>query len=78
MVFSYLNAFQCQEKHIELSTSRDLDMNQEPAWYVAMRIREKMSENDELLKGMVEADETYVGGKPEQYLREVIGWLLNA
>ena len=44
--------------------ARELDMNQKSAWYMAMRIREKMSDNDELLKGIVEADETYVGGKP--------------
>ena len=44
--------------------ARDLDMNQKSAWYMAMRLREKMSDNDELLKGIVEADESYVGGRP--------------
>ena len=31
---------------------------------MAMRLREKMCDKNELLKGIVEADETYVGGKP--------------
>ena len=44
--------------------ARDLDMNQKSAWYMAMRLREKMRDSDEWLKGIVEADETYVGGKP--------------
>lgn len=45
--------------------ARELDMNQKTAWYMAMRIREKMAEGDDaLLNGIVEVDETYVGGKP--------------
>ena len=43
----------------------ELDMNQKTAWYMAMRIREKMAEGDDaLLNGIVEVDETYIGGKP--------------
>ena len=61
MVFSYLNA---KKSISSCQLARELDMNQKSAWYMAMRIREKMSDNDELLKGIVEADETYVGGKP--------------
>ena len=29
-----------------------------------MKIRAQMIDNDTLLKGIVEADETYIGGKP--------------
>ncbi|MCC6981832.1 MAG: IS1595 family transposase [Bauldia sp.] len=47
--------------------SRDLDLNQKTAWYVQQRIRAAMlTEEGELLQGIVEADETYVGGKPRK------------
>ena len=39
-------------------------MNQKSAWYMEMRIRAQMVDDDTLLKGIVEADETYIGGKP--------------
>ena len=43
--------------------ARDLDLNQKTAWYMAMRIRKAMKEDSDLLQGIVEADETYLGGK---------------
>lgn len=43
--------------------ARDLDVNKNTAWYMAMRIREAMLQDRELLNGIVEVDETYVGGK---------------
>ena len=45
--------------------ARDLDLNQKTAWYMQQRIRaERASKQDEiLLQGIVEADETYLGGK---------------
>ena len=47
--------------------SRDLDLNQKTAWFMAMRIRRAMVEKDGgLLTGIVEADEAYVGGKPRK------------
>ena len=46
--------------------SRDLDMNQKSAWYMAMRIRRAMVDRDTMLSGIVEADEAYVGGKPRK------------
>lgn len=47
--------------------ARDLDMNQKSAWYMNQRIRKEMDRGDnELLAGVVEADETYVGGKPRK------------
>lgn len=47
--------------------ARDLDMNQKSAWYMQQRIRAAMlTEENELLQGIVEADETYVGGKPRK------------
>ncbi|MDE0149161.1 MAG: IS1595 family transposase [Rhodospirillaceae bacterium] len=47
--------------------SRDLDMNQKSAWYMQQRIRAAMAaDQGPLLQGIVEADETYVGGKPRK------------
>src|SRR5713226_8129020 len=43
---------------------RHLGVNYRTAWYLAHRIRKSMEENGgSLLKGVVEADETYIGGK---------------
>lgn len=41
---------------------RDLEMTQKTAWYLAMRIRETLKDETELMAGPVEADETYIGG----------------
>ena len=47
--------------------SRDLEVNQPSAWYMQQRIRRAMAENQATwLSGIVEADETYVGGKPRK------------
>lgn len=44
--------------------ARDLDLNQKTAWYMQQRIRAHMSgEQGRMLQGLVEADETYIGGK---------------
>lgn len=46
--------------------ARDLDMNVKSAWYLMQRIRGEMQrqESGNLLQGIIEADETFVGGKP--------------
>ena len=45
--------------------ARDLELNQKTAWYMQQRIRAAMASSDgELLQGIIEADETYLGGKP--------------
>ena len=45
--------------------ARHRNMNQKSAWTMAMKIRAYMADDDDqLLKGIVEADETYVGGRP--------------
>jgi transposase-like protein len=47
--------------------ARDLDLNQKSAWYMQQRIRAAMlTEEGDLLQGIIEADETYVGGKPRK------------
>ena len=47
--------------------SRDLEVNQPSAWYMQQRIRRAMAEKSATwLSGIVEADETYVGGRPRK------------
>ena len=47
--------------------ARDLDLNQKTAWYMQQRIRAAMAADQApMLQGIVEADETYVGGKPRK------------
>ena len=43
--------------------ARDIEVNKNTAWFVLMRIRKAMREDGDLLEGIVEAYETYVGGK---------------
>lgn len=42
---------------------RDIHVTKDTAWRISMQIRQAMREYGELLEGIVEADETYVGGK---------------
>jgi transposase-like protein len=47
--------------------ARDLEMNQKSAWYLMQRIRAAMAANQgPFLRGIVEADETFLGGKPRK------------
>ncbi len=47
--------------------ARHLDLTQPSAWYLMQRIRSEMGRKGKtLLKGIIEADETYVGGKPRR------------
>ena len=48
--------------------ARDLGVNRNTAWYLGMRIRRAMidSTERELLTGIIETDETYIGGKPRK------------
>ncbi|MDQ8004025.1 MAG: IS1595 family transposase [Pedobacter sp.] len=47
-----------------LQLSRDLNVTQKTAWFLLHRIREMLKQNnDKKLNGVVEVDETYVGGK---------------
>ena len=51
-----------------LQLSRDLDVNKNTAWRISMQIRKAMpqTEQRDLLTGIVEMDETYIGGKPRK------------
>lgn len=47
--------------------SRDLALNQKTSWYIMTRIRAEMAKKGgALLQGIIEADETYIGGKPRK------------
>jgi len=45
---------------------RDLNLNQKTAWFMQVRIRAEMAtkQGSILLKGIIEADEVYIGGSP--------------
>jgi len=51
-----------------MQLSRDLKVNKNTAWRIAMQIRKAMAQREqrELLTGIVEMDETYIGGKPRK------------
>ena len=48
--------------------ARDLEVNKNTGWRMGMQIRNAMAESGqrELLSGVIEMDETYVGGKPRK------------
>ena len=49
--------------------ARDLGIRQPTVWSIMQRIRTAMAfdpEQKELFKGIIEADETYIGGKPRK------------
>ncbi|MYG07920.1 IS1595 family transposase [Candidatus Poribacteria bacterium] len=47
---------------------RDLGLNQKTAWYIQVRLRAEMANKTSpiTLQGIIEADETYLGGKPRK------------
>ena len=51
-----------------LQLSRDLKVNKNTAWRIAMQIRKAMTQADQrgLLTGIIEMDETWIGGKPRK------------
>ena len=56
-----------------LQLSRDLEVNKNTAWRMGMKIREAMANQGELLNGLVEMDESYIGGAPKQRNRKYKG-----
>ena len=61
-----LNAKKSASSH---QVARDLGMHQTTVWSIMHRIRAAMAldpEQEALFKGIVEADETYIGGKPRK------------
>jgi transposase-like protein len=50
-----------------LQLHRDLGLSYPSTWSMYHRIRDMMSDGTVKLKGIIEADETYIGGKPRKY-----------
>ena len=46
--------------------ARDLGLKQKTTWRIMMIIRTEMGKNSTLLRGIVEADETYIGGRSKK------------
>lgn len=46
--------------------ARDIEVTKDTAWRMQMQIRKAMLETPSLLLGVVEMDETYIGGKPRK------------
>jgi transposase-like protein len=46
--------------------ARDIEMRRPTVWSMMQRIRKSMKDNGRLLEGIVEMDETYIGGKPKK------------
>ncbi len=46
--------------------ARDIEVNRNTAWRITMKIREAMVDQGDMLSGICEMDETYVGGKPRK------------
>ena len=49
-----------------LQASRDLEMRQKTVWSMMHRVRKALVDDGGLLAGIVEMDETYIGGKPRK------------
>lgn len=45
-----------------LQLARDLHVNKNTAWFLQKRIRKAMKDDNHILNGIIEIDETYVGG----------------
>lgn len=45
-----------------LQLARDIGVNKNTAWFLQKRIRRAMDEDDTYLNGLIEADESYIGG----------------
>lgn len=63
LIFLMLNA----KKGISaMQIHRDIGVTYKTAWYSAMRVRCAMLDWGEMLEGIVEMDESYIGGKPRK------------
>ena len=53
-----------------MQAARDLEMRRPTVWSMMHRIRRAMIDDGKLLAGIVEMDETYIGGKPRKSNRK--------
>lgn len=49
-----------------LELQRHLDVTYKTAWRIGKKIRDLMTQNQDKLSGIIEADETYMGGKEQR------------
>lgn len=49
-----------------MQAARDLDMRRPTVWSMMHRVRKALADDGRLLAGIVEMDETYLGGKPRK------------
>lgn len=49
-----------------MQAARDLDMRRPTVWSMMHRVRKALVDDGQLLRGLVEMDEAYVGGKPRK------------
>lgn len=65
--FLLISLMQNAKKRLSsLQASRDINVSQTTTWSMMHRIRKAMSDDGSLLSGIIEMDETYVGGKPRK------------
>ncbi len=48
-----------------MQLSKEIGITQKSAWFVLQRLREACGSNPDMLEGIIEIDETYIGGKEE-------------
>ncbi len=53
----------CKKGISSIELAKKVGVTQKTAWFMDHRLREAMSQSGEKLRGEVEADETYIGGK---------------
>ena len=58
--------FTAKKRLSALQAARDLEMRSATVWSMMHRIRKAMMDDGKLLAGIVEMDETFVGGKPRK------------
>ena len=60
--------------------AKDIEVNRNTAWYMGIRIRRAMfeSQSRNMLQGIVEMDETYIGGKHQDIFELTISKALGA
>jgi hypothetical protein len=71
MVYGYFFNFIRKKGISSMQLSRDISVNKNTAWLLQMKIRNVMSkETVQQLDGIVEVDETFIGGKIKRFSKK--------
>src|SRR5665213_33722 len=62
-IYSMYLLFTSRKGISSLQLSKEIGITQKSAWFVLQRLREACGNDNTVLKGIVEIDETYIGGK---------------